>query len=162
MPSSKILIVSDTHRQNYNYFKAYEAEKPVDLIIHCGDVEGSEYALSSGVECPVEMVMGNNDFFSGLPRLRDFEFGGLHFFVTHGHDYYCYADNERLKAAARERGANVLCYGHIHRPVFEDEGDLVTINPGSLTYPRQSGNRPSYVVATVSEEGKAKYEVKYL
>ena len=63
----KVLIVSDTHRKNDNYFKVLDIHKP-DLVIHCGDVEGSEYALSEAAECPVQIVLGNNDFFSYLPR----------------------------------------------------------------------------------------------
>ena len=41
----KVLIVSDTHKKNENYFHVLEKEKP-DLVIHCGDAEGSEYALT--------------------------------------------------------------------------------------------------------------------
>ena len=63
----KVLIVSDTHRKNENYFKVLEMHKP-DLVIHCGDAEGSEYALSESADCPVQIVLGNNDFFSCLPR----------------------------------------------------------------------------------------------
>ena len=42
----KILIVSDTHRKNDNYLKALEVTAPVDMVIHCGDIEGSEYLLA--------------------------------------------------------------------------------------------------------------------
>ena len=66
----KILIVSDTHKKNENYFKVLEMHHP-DMVIHCGDAEGSEYALSSAAECPVYIVLGNNDFFSDLPREID-------------------------------------------------------------------------------------------
>ena len=41
----KILIVSDTHKKNENYFKVLEMHHP-DMVIHCGDAEGSESALS--------------------------------------------------------------------------------------------------------------------
>lgn len=64
----RILIVSDTHRKNENYFKVLQKMKKLDMVIHCGDVEGSEYALSEAADCPVLMVSGNNDFFTQLPR----------------------------------------------------------------------------------------------
>ena len=38
----KILIVSDTHRRNENYFQVIEQLGKLDLVIHCGDTEGSE------------------------------------------------------------------------------------------------------------------------
>ena len=64
----KILIVSDTHRQNANYFEALRRIQPLDMVIHCGDAEGSEYAISEAADCPVKIVLGNNDFFSQLPK----------------------------------------------------------------------------------------------
>ena len=39
----KVLIVSDTHRHNENYLKVVEKVKPIDMLVHCGDIEGSEY-----------------------------------------------------------------------------------------------------------------------
>ena len=69
----RVLIVSDTHRKNENYFKALELVKP-QLVIHCGDAEGSEYALSEAADCPVQIVLGNNDFFSYLPNYGDIFF----------------------------------------------------------------------------------------
>ena len=43
-----------------------------------------------------------------------------------------------------------------------EEEDLITLNPGSMTYPRQSGRQPSYMVMILDEEGKASFEIKYL
>lgn len=158
----KVIILSDTHRQNQNFFKVLELESPCDMIIHCGDVEGSEYAITRAANCRVEMVMGNNDFFSNLPREREFYIGQYKTWVTHGHDYYVSMSNEMLKAEARSRGADILLYGHTHRPVIDNEGGLLTINPGSLTYPRQEGRRPTYVVMYVGTDGEIKCEIKEL
>ena len=38
----KILIVSDTHHRNENYLKVLQKVGKVDMVIHLGDVEGSE------------------------------------------------------------------------------------------------------------------------
>jgi len=51
----KILIVSDTHKKNENYFKVLEMHHP-DMVIHCGDAEGSEYALSSAAKTVMDDV----------------------------------------------------------------------------------------------------------
>ena len=83
----KVIVVSDTHRQNENYFKVLEMHKP-DMVIHCGDVEGSEYALTEAADCPVHMVAGNNDFFSDLPKELELSVDGYQVLVTHGHHYY--------------------------------------------------------------------------
>ena len=55
----KILVVSDTHRQNDNYFKVLKMHQP-DLLIHCGDIEGSEEELIKAADCPVKMVLGES------------------------------------------------------------------------------------------------------
>jgi putative phosphoesterase len=159
---TKVIIISDTHRQNDNFFKVLEAEKDFDMIIHCGDVEGSELTFTRAVNCRVEMVMGNNAFFSALPREREFYIGSKKVLVTHGHDYYVSMGNGIIKAEARARGIDILMYGHTHKPLVENEGGLITINPGSLTYPRQEGRRPSYAALYVYSDGEAIAEIKYL
>ena len=63
----KILIISDTHRKHDNLLKVLERECPVDLLIHLGDAEGYEDYIAEQAGCPVEVVAGNNDFFSSLP-----------------------------------------------------------------------------------------------
>ncbi|MDE5951055.1 MAG: YfcE family phosphodiesterase, partial [Acetatifactor sp.] len=103
----KILVVSDTHRKNENYFALLERLKPLDMVIHCGDVEGSEYAISEAAGCPVQIVLGNNDFFSALPREIEFEIGSYHVWVTHGHTYCVSMSSERIKQEPREMGVDI-------------------------------------------------------
>lgn len=158
----RILIVSDTHRNNENFLKVVEREAPLDLVIHCGDAEGSEYLISKSAGCRTHIVMGNNDFFSDLPREDEFMIAGRKVWVTHGHNYYVSLGNETIKEIARQRGMDIVMYGHTHRPVIEEEADLTVINPGSLTYPRQNGHRPSYVLMEVDENNKLHYSLHYL
>ena len=160
----KILIVSDTHRDNSNLKKVLDEEKPINLLIHCGDIEGTEYYIEKAAGCPCHMVSGNNDFFSPLSPEEEFYIGKYKVFLTHGHYYYVSMDNEKLKNEAIDRGADIVMYGHIHRPVIDKDKDIIAINPGSLTYPRQEGRAPSYIVMTVDEENgeEVKFEIKYL
>ncbi len=158
----KVLIVSDTHKKNENFFKVLKMVSPVDMVIHCGDLEGSEYAISAAPDCVVEMVAGNNDFFSQLPMEREFEIGKYQIWVTHGHNYYVSMGNERLKQEAKTRGVDIVFYGHTHRPVIDLNGDVVAINPGSLSYPRQDGRKPSYVLMDIDRFGEAHFTLKYL
>ena len=157
----KVLIVSDTHRKNDNYFVALEREKP-DMVVHCGDAEGSEYVLTEAAGCPVYIVPGNNDFFSTLPRELDLEIGPYKVWVTHGHNYYVSMGNEHIRQEALIRGADIVLYGHTHRPVVDRTGKVIAVNPGSLSYPRQEGRRPSYVVMEVGDDGKVDFVIKYL
>ena len=158
----RILIVSDTHRKNDNYFEVLERCKPLDMIIHGGDVEGSEYVLSRCVECPVMMVAGNNDYFGALPRELEFNIEKYKVLVTHGHNYYVYMGPERLKEEARARGVQIVMFGHTHKPFLEIEEDLVTLNPGSLSYPRQDNHKPSYMLMEIDKVGEVHFSTAYL
>lgn len=158
----KILIVSDTHRNNTNFLKVVEKTAPVDLMVHCGDVEGSEVLISRAAGCPVEIVQGNNDFFSDLPREKEFTIGGYKVWLTHGHNYYIAMNNEIIKEEARNRNVDIVMCGHTHKPVVEIGNDVTLVNPGSLSYPRQENHRPSYVLMEIDREGEAHYTINYL
>ena len=158
----RILIISDTHRQNSNYLKVVDQVSPVDMVIHCGDVEGSEYLIEEVAGCPVEMVAGNNDIFSDLPREKEFQIGSYKVWLTHGHNYYVAMGNEVLKEEAISRGVDIVMYGHTHKPVVDIGKQVTAINPGSLTYPRQVGKRPSYILMEIEEDGKARFNIHYL
>lgn len=157
----KVLIVSDTHRKNENYFVAVEREKP-DMVIHCGDVEGSEYALTEAAGCPVYITLGNNDFFSNLPRELDLDIGPYKVWVTHGHNYYVSMGSEHIRREAIIKGVDIVMYGHTHRPVVDRSGQVIVVNPGSLSYPRQEGHRPSYVVMELDEKSELCFRTEYL
>lgn len=158
----KVLIVSDTHRRNDNYIKVLERVSPVDLVVHCGDIEGSEYLIAESAGCPVQMVLGNNDFFSDLPREKEFHIGKYKVWLTHGHHYYVSMSSETIKEEARARGVDIVMYGHSHRPSVDIEPDIIAVNPGSLTYPRQEGKRPSYIIMDLDREGKAHFTINYI
>lgn len=158
----KVLIVSDTHRKNDNFFKAARKEKPFDMVIHCGDAEGSEYAIEKASGCRVEMVLGNNDFFSCLPREREFVLGKYKVWLLHGHNYGVSMGNEVLKNEARDKGVDLVIYGHTHSPVIDRDDSLIAVNPGSLTYPRQNNRRPSYITMEIDSSGEADFKIHYL
>lgn len=157
----KILIVSDTHKKNDNYFRVLELEKP-DMVIHCGDAEGCEYALTEAADCPVHIVLGNNDFFSCLPRELTLDIGPYKVWVLHGHNYYVSMGNEIIKREAAERGMDIVMYGHTHRPVVDTEDNVIAVNPGSLSYPRQEGHRPSYVIMELDRRDELQFEIRYV
>ena len=157
----KILIVSDTHGKHGNFIKALRAEEPVDMLIHCGDTEGEEDFIRQRTSClSVPIVKGNNDFFSHLPSDLELDVAGLHLFITHGHGYGVSMGTERLQEEANSRKVDIVMYGHTHRPMIEKEDGLWIINPGSLSYPRQDGHDPTYIIMNVDEGGEPSFELK--
>lgn len=158
----KILVVSDTHRNNNNYLKVLERVGPLDMVIHCGDVEGSELLISKAAGCQVEMVQGNNDFFSDLPREKEFMIGQYKVWLTHGHNYYIAMNSEIIKQEARDREIDIVMCGHTHKPVVDIGNDLTLINPGSISYPRQGNRKPSYILMEIDNAGEAHYTINYI
>ena len=107
------------------------------------------------------MVKGNNDFFSDCPSEQIFNIGDKKVLITHGHCYYVYRGTDELKRAARQNGVDIVMFGHTHIPHFEDEDGIVILNPGSVTYPRQAGRQPAYMIIKY-EDGKMDFQQKFL
>ncbi|MDO5539754.1 MAG: metallophosphoesterase [Eubacteriales bacterium] len=158
----KILIVSDTHRKDENLKKVIEKEKPFDRIIHLGDIEENESVIQQMAGCPMDIVSGNNDFMGNLPKEKEIMIGDYRVLLTHGHYYYVSLDTKMLRREARARNFDIAMYGHTHRPRIEEKEDIVLLNPGSLSYPRQEGRKPSYIVMESDENGKTDFEIRYL
>lgn len=158
----KILVVSDTHGHTGNLVEVLRRVKPIDALVHCGDVEGQENYIRTQAECPCYMVKGNNDFFSELPREELFQLGGYSVMVTHGHMYGVSMDTAILEEEARSRGVQVVMFGHTHRPFLEQKEGLTILNPGSLSYPRQRGRRPGFLIMEIDRDGEAHYTQNYL
>lgn len=158
----KILIVSDTHRQINGFKKVIDKVAPIDLVVHCGDSEGTEESFARIAGCPVEMVSGNNDFMSTLPREKEFMIGRYKVWLTHGHKYFVTVEGMTIRREAVARSIDILMYGHTHKPVVEIMPDLIAINPGSLNYPRQEGRRCSFIIMDIDKNGEAHFTVNYL
>lgn len=156
----KILLVSDTHGRD-EYLEDLLAMEAPDFLCHMGDVEGSEDYIRMIAECPLAMVAGNNDFWTDLNPEVLFELEGFRIFMTHGHAYYVSAGTDRLIEEAQRRGADLVLFGHTHRPTLEKEGSLFVANPGSLSYPRQEGRRPSYMVLELERGREPRFTLKY-
>ena len=158
----KIMVVSDTHKHHRNLARALEQAGTPDLLIHLGDAEGYEDYIADMAGCPLEIVSGNNDFFSDLPREDVIDIEGNKVLVTHGHYYGVSMAFDQLADAAKQRGCNAAFFGHIHVPVLEKEDGILLVNPGSLAFPRQRGRRPSYAVLETDGNGKMNVEIRYL
>lgn len=158
----RILIVSDTHGHERNLETVLEKTGHIDHFIHLGDVEGQEDYIEVIAGCPVHMVSGNNDFFSSLPREEEFCLGKYRVMITHGHYLGVSMGTDILKEEALSRNVDIVMYGHTHRPEINIQENITILNPGSLSYPRQRGRMPSYILMEIDHRGEAHYTVKYL
>lgn len=120
-------LISDTH--GLLRPDVHRALTGVELILHAGDVGGDELLDELAIIAPVRAVSGNTDP-PGNPRLSpsiDIVVEGVRIHVSHGHELGA-PKPERLLA---RYAADVIVYGHTHRPlVVSAEGRLV-VNPGA-------------------------------
>ena len=156
------LIVSDTHRHEENLEIVLQREKNLDMLIHLGDSEGSEDYIRTIAECPCYIVKGNNDYFSDLNRDIKMTIGKYRVLLTHGHHYYVSLGTETIISEGRAQDMDIVMFGHTHRPLVDIREDITVLNPGSLSYPRQEGRIPTYIMMTIDDKEEAHYEIRYV
>jgi len=153
----RILVISDSHGRNDDIEGVLQQVGHIDYMIHCGDLERGDTYVRSLVDCPVTIVSGNNDYYLDLPMEEFIEIEGYKILVVHGHYYYVNSGVDYLKDYARQQGVDIVMFGHTHVPYFEVDDDLTILNPGSLTYPRQEGRKPTFLIMEIDDEGKAHF-----
>jgi putative phosphoesterase len=146
-------IISDTH--GLLRPDVHTALAGVELILHAGDVGGDEILAELALIAPVHAVYGNTDPV-GLPGLLpaiDTSIGGVSVHVSHGHEVGSPTPQKLLERYA----ADVIVYGHTHRPLISRASDRLVLNPGAAG-PRRFEIMPSVARLTIME-GRAEAEL---
>lgn len=139
-----ICVVSDTHGTDGHRLTGHtlDAVHEADLVIHAGDFTTEAVLESFEAECrKLRAVHGNNDTAAVVERLpaeHTIEFEGVRIALTHGDG----RDGTELGFFGREERADLVVFGHSHRPEFVDAGELGLLNPGSYADPRW--HRPAH------------------
>ena len=162
MEVSKVLVLSDSHGRNAGVLSAIEKEKPIDLLVHLGDIQGSTEEIEKAAGCSSFFVRGNCDYDQTLPSFTVFFMGRHKVFAAHGHRYHVGYGIESLELTAKENGCDVAMYGHTHVPFILKKKDMLILNPGSISLPRQSGFKKTYMVLTMNKRGEIIPELKEL
>jgi putative phosphoesterase len=130
----------------------------VDLILHAGDVGGRSVIDELSAIAPVRAVFGNTDA-PGDPNLKAqlaLKIEDLSIHVSHGHEVGS-PTPERLLARYT---ADVIIFGHTHKPLVVRYGSRLVVNPGAAG-PRRFGLKPSVGKMTV-EKGEVDVEIVWL
>ena len=158
----KYVIFSDSHGIVSDMESVVFREKP-DKILFLGDISSDADDLRNRcLNYSICSVAGNNDFFSDLPREEIFSLGKYQVMITHGHYYGVSMGTDRLKEEALSRNIDIVMYGHTHKPEIDIEKQITVLNPGSLSYPRQWGRKPSFLIMEIDREGEAHFTVNYI
>ena len=129
----RILVFSDSHGRVQPMLDAVEIYRP-DAVFHLGDVvqDGEKVSLAFP-KVPFYRVRGNCD--EDRPDCAEenvIRLDGKTIFCLHGHTRYVQSTLTYAVAEARAEGADLLLYGHTHRPLEDDYDGLSVINPGAV------------------------------
>jgi len=128
----KILVLSDSHGNHSPIRKAVDLESP-ELILHLGDNDKDCVVFQTEYpEIPYRSVRGNCDMRSGGLDIDEFVLEGKRFLITHGHLHGVKMGKGRIIIAAKERGVDVLLFGHTHVQYYSTDEGFVVLNPGSI------------------------------
>lgn len=155
----KVIVISDIHGSMYyaNKIKEIYAKEAPDKIILLGDLyyHGPRNPLTKEYN-PIEVsnilnnlkenilcVKGNCDA-EVDEMISEFEFkenieltiNGLKFFFTHGHKYNIDNIPEEIE---------VLVYGHFHTGFIKHKNEVICVNSGSISLPKDNTTN-SYLI----------------
>ncbi|MBE0635521.1 metallophosphoesterase [Candidatus Bipolaricaulota bacterium] len=147
----KIALVSDTHipaslaRLPDELLQQIEG---VDAILHAGDITSSHVLDVLARIAPVTAVTGNMDPPELASKLSDRELIGLEgrtIGLKHGHQshgvqsHYISSSYDSPEVeiffqlmSAQLPGADIIVFGHFHRPVVKQWNGILFINPGAV------------------------------
>lgn len=145
-------MVADTHCPEFIDRlpdRLFEALRGVDLILHAGDIDGAETLEALRTIAPVEAVRGDHDRDHSLPLSLELEVNGRRFVLVHGNRSRLLEEpqtflwtvslghfhpHRRLAAwlRRRHRNAEVIVFGHTHRPLIDTSEGRLVFNPGGV------------------------------
>jgi len=174
-----LLVLSDVHCDDYvllvEIIKQFGADS--DALVYCGDgirdfarlfsEALTDEKIRESIPPVVAFARGNGDyneysansFKFDIPDYNVFKAAGRTIFATHGHLFGVDFGTDRLCAVSSVSKASLVFYGHTHCPYKKIQDNVVVLNPGSVTRPR-NGSAPSFAVVNypgVSE----KFEINF-
>ena len=186
--SANILVISDTHG-DYDVLCDIIEEFGVvsDALVFCGDgvcdictylqEAYEDESLKELLPPVVAITKGNGDTEKNaiiIPKTSDnpatrkiitapnsilFTAAGRNIFASHGHRYSVDFGLDTLAVTAESLDADLVFFGHTHRPHWEDISGTLFLNPGSCSRPR-GVTPPSFAI--VSYPGmQDRYDVSF-
>jgi len=146
-------LISDTH--GLIRPGVHSALTGVELILHAGDVGGMAILDELRLIAPVRAVFGNTDppDHPELSTELSVEVDGLRVHVSHGHE----AGSPTPEKLAERYNADVVVYGHTHRPLVTRRDGRLFVNPGAAG-PKRFNISPSVAKLTIVD-GRAEVEI---
>ncbi len=107
---------------------------PKRVIAALNALSGEIFAVRGNCEAEVDQMVLDFPVLADYCVIHD---AGMMIFATHGHVY-------NTGNPPKIKGGAILLHGHTHVPAYEDHGDYIYINPGSVSIPK-NGSPHSYM-----------------
>ena len=145
----KILICSDTHGDQQILNDKLAKYPNMDHYFYLGD---SEMTSSDTIFETFNSVQGNMDY-SGFPSTLLVKDGKITFFLTHGHLFNANQNLVDLAEEGKKLNVQVVCFGHTHKLSANMIDNILLINPGSISQPRNFITEGgTYMILEITEE----------
>lgn len=150
MAEHTLIVMSDSHGDREIVAEIKERYRgKVSAIFHNGD---SELPATDSLWQDIRVVQGNCDWTEAYPETLVTQLDGVRIAQTHGHLQHINVMWDRLHFFAQEAQADICLYGHLHRAAAWREGDIVFVNPGSVTQPRGAVQEKLYAAILVTDK----------
>lgn len=143
-----LVVLSDTHRTDGTGLvgAAEAAVAEAEVVVHAGDFTTEavvDNIREAAGDAAFHAVHGNADepaVIECLPTETTLSYAGVRIAVTHRSR----SGTTGLTMFGRQQGADLVVFGHSHRPTVEQMGAVTLLNPGSHADPR--GAKQSFAV----------------
>ena len=157
----KCLCFSDSHGSSYYISRALALHPDAEVVFFLGDgiSDFEEAVISDRKPRAYFAVRGNCDNLATfmnrpLKKTETLTLLGRKIIITHGDMYMVKYSDEGLKKLAASESADVVIFGHTHRPTEKyvnlDLQNVYFFNPGSIGI--GYGNVPTYGVISMDED----------
>lgn len=153
-----IYVVGDTHGHVDGFLNKVEEIGRPDQVFFLGDYLEDLEKIKKVLGVEVVGVKGNGDLSNRDYRNEELlEIKGYKIFLTHGHLYDVNFDISNLYYRGQELGADLVFFGHTHKPLKVEESGITILNPGSPSYPRARSNEKTFIKLSLDDGLKYKF-----
>ena len=142
-----LTVVSDTHGSTYDLLRLKGDFLVSDKVVFLGDGKSDWYELEDELDNKLVSVNGNCDITLFGEKEELFIVEGVKFLAVHGDRFGVKSSLERLESYAQQKGVNVVLFGHTHIPLVQKRGDILFVNPGTLS---RHGKEKTFAFLTVN------------
>ena len=177
---AKVLVISDSHGYKENLRHALELyAHSSDALLFLGDgiqdlfniIEENSHIPSDISIIPpvVAFVRGNGDdsVYSlatqevqriEIPETQIVTVAGKKIFMSHGHRLDVYYTRDFIISKVQQAECSGGLFGHTHVPFQERIGDILILNPGSCSRPRNYSDKSCVILTIKKDSAQVEYE----